>query len=309
MTLRLPPLAWLRAFEATARTGSFAAAAEELALTQPAVSYQVRSLEGHLGYTLFERRPRSLKITETGTAYLAPVARALYDLSTATAGLFGPTSGARLHIKAPVSFGTLWLAPRLHRFHAACPQIELRLSSSVLGDAVPAERLDLEVRFGDGRWPEVSAERLFQDHSVPLSRPDPAGPAERAGTMADLEGATLISIVGIEGAWGRLFQRLGGSPPRQTRQLTVDSSLMALELAASGYGHAFVLRSLAANYIAKGRLRNDLGVTLPHALGHFVVERQGASRRSPEAALFRDWLLEESRRFEAQAPAAEPYAI
>ena len=105
----LPPLAWLRAFEASARHSSFTAAAQELNLTQAAVSHQVRSLEKHLGVMLFERLARTLRLTEMGTAYLPPLRRAFDELTAATSGLFGPIGKHTLVVRAPVSFASQWL--------------------------------------------------------------------------------------------------------------------------------------------------------------------------------------------------------
>src|SRR5262249_45316576 len=109
----LPPLTWLRGFEAAARTGSFTGAARALGLTQAAVSYQVRSLEQHLGFPLFERLAHGLRLTDIGRAYLPSLQRAFDEVSASTLGLFGAQGEASLAIRTPISFGSLWLAPRL----------------------------------------------------------------------------------------------------------------------------------------------------------------------------------------------------
>src|SRR5476649_2708704 len=119
----LPNLAWLRSFEAAARTSSFAAAATELSLTSGAISYQIRALEAHLGFSLFERLPRGVKLTPMGVAYLPPVRKAFEELADSTVGLFGGSERVQITVHAPVSLAALWLAPKLPAFNAANPNI------------------------------------------------------------------------------------------------------------------------------------------------------------------------------------------
>ena len=116
----LPTLTWLRAFEAAARTSSFSAAALELRLTPGAISYQIRALEAHLGFALFERLPRGVKLTPMGVAYLPPVRKAFEQLADSTVGLFGGSERGQISIHAPVSLASLWLAPQLPAFGRAC---------------------------------------------------------------------------------------------------------------------------------------------------------------------------------------------
>src|SRR5476649_2282193 len=119
----LPNLAWLRSFEAAARTASFTAAAAELNLTAGAISYQIRALEAHLGFSLFERLPRGVKLTPMGVAYLPPVRKAFEELADSTVGLFGGSERLQITVHAPVSLAALWLAPKLPTFAAANPNI------------------------------------------------------------------------------------------------------------------------------------------------------------------------------------------
>jgi len=119
----LPTLTWLRAFEAAARTASFSAAAAELNLSSGAISYQIRALEAHLGFALFERLPRGVKLTPMGVAYLPPVRKAFEELADSTVGLFGSTERVQITVHAPVSLAALWLAPKLPAFSIVNPSI------------------------------------------------------------------------------------------------------------------------------------------------------------------------------------------
>lgn len=139
MTYHLPHLNWIRAFEASARRLSFTAAANELNRTQTSVSHQVRSLEAHIGFQLFERLPHGLRLTDMGLAYLPAVRKAFEDLSTATSGLFGPVSERPVIVRAPISWAVLWLAPRLSNFAAQYPEIDVRLYSAIWADSLSSD--------------------------------------------------------------------------------------------------------------------------------------------------------------------------
>jgi LysR family glycine cleavage system transcriptional activator len=290
MTYRLPSLVWLRAFEAAARHASFTAAAQELGLTQAAVSHQVRSLEQHLGYPLFERLPRQLRLTEMGRAYLAPVRKAFDDLSASTAGLFGPIGEASLNLRVPVSFAVLWLAPRLRRFNEAYPSIRVRLHSAIWADALPADRVDIDIRFGHGNWSGFRSELIFRDPSVPVS---PVG--SPISTPAQIRNENLIHIMGLEDSWSQLYRRAGFEVPAHRHVITVDTSLAALELVATGLGHTIVLRCFAERYIETGRVRRSFDIELPQEHAHYFLFREDSRALKPEVRLFRDWVMDQAR--------------
>jgi LysR family glycine cleavage system transcriptional activator len=290
MTYQLPPLAWLRAFEAAARHGSFTAASTELHLTQAAVSHQVRSLERHLGFPLFERLPRNLRLTDMGGAYLPSIRKAFDELSTSTVGLFGPMDLKSLTLRAPVSYAVLWLAPRLKSFHAAYPHIDIRLCSAIWADALADERTDIDIRFGHGHWPGFRAELIRNEGAVPVCRADSNG-----DSVAALARRSLIHVMGGEDLWQRLFRRLALSELDAGQRIKVDTSLAALEMAASGLAPTIVLRSFAEPLIEANRLVRLVDIELPLEESHYLLIPEGRKRGRPEALLFRDWLLDESR--------------
>lgn len=287
---RLPPLVWLRAFEAAARQGNFTAAAAELGLTPSAVSHQVRSLEQHLRHPLFERLARSLALTDFGRAYLSPVRKAFEDLSVSTLGLFGPPRDVTLTIRAPVSFGGLWLAPRLKRFAAAFPGIRVRLCSTVWAEALPAMDIDIDIRLGHGHWPGLRAELLLNDPCIVVSPP-----GSGVTTPGDLADATLIHIMGLEQEWLRLHRLAGVALPANPTGITVDTSIAALEMVAAGLGHALIMRGFAAPYLAAGRVRHAIARELPQTQAHYLVSGEDDKGLRPEATSFRDWLTTEAR--------------
>jgi LysR family transcriptional regulator, glycine cleavage system transcriptional activator len=290
----LPPLNWLRSFEASARIASFTGAAEELALTQAAVSYQVRALERHLGFPLFERLPQGVRLTEMGKAYLPSIRKAFDEIAASTMGLFGADAGASLTVRAPISFGALWLAPRLESFCAAYPGIAIFLYSAIFNVALPAERVDLEIRVGDGDWPGFSAERFGSDPVIAVGRSRP-GHRPRRMTLPELAGETLIEIMEVDDAWTRTFHAARLPAPPRRRTIRVDSSLMALELASAGVGYALILWSFARPYVEAGRLADVLGVSYLPPMSHYLLRPREQRHRKPETDLFVDWLHKEAR--------------
>ena len=174
----LPPLTWLRAFEVSARLLSFTAAAQELHLTQAAVSKHVKSLEQRLQRPLFVRHPRSLELTRWGDAYLPKVQDALERLAHGTREVFGRRQDDLLTIRCSVSFAVNWLSPRLPRFLAEAPESRLRILCSVWADPFDAEALDLDIQYGTGDFPGAVSYRLTQEVLTPLCAPAlAAGPA------------------------------------------------------------------------------------------------------------------------------------
>lgn len=290
----LPPLPWLRAFEAAARHSSFTAAAEELNLTQAAVSHQVRSLEKHLGVTLFERLPRSLRLTEMGAAYLPPLRRSFGELAAATAGLFGTSSKRTLTIRAPISFLGLWLSRRIPGFLAAHPGVSVRLVSVVWSHTDPDEATDIDIRLGDGVWPGYTAYLLLQSSSIAVCHPDLLPDmSSREGIEQLIRSRPLIHVTGYENLWHRFLKPLGINPPNN-EGLNTDTSIAALEYAAAGVGPAVVLSCLAESALASGRLVRCLPGTVSIEQGHYLLTTEGKRRPNPDAVKFRQWLMDEA---------------
>lgn len=305
MVPTLPPLVWLRTFEAAARHAGFAAAAVELALTPAAVSQQVRALETHLGVALFERLPRGVRLTTTGRAYLPSVRRALDDLAMATAGLFGGPATPAVTLRCPVSFATLCLAPRLGALRAAHPGLRLRLYASIWSDDLDDARVDLEIRYGDGRWEGLVAEPLTAPVSVPVCPPGTEFGPDPAAVLAAAMRRGVVQIFGCEDLWTRLARRLGLPDGAVRTQDSVDTSLIALEMVAAGHGPAMVSRELARGHAAAGRvcLPPGDGLALRHEQAHHLVSPRRVRPPRAEALILREWLVETFREGPEALPA------
>ncbi|WP_299811398.1 LysR substrate-binding domain-containing protein [uncultured Roseibium sp.] len=291
MAYNLPPLSWLRAFEAAARLGNFTRAAEELLITPAAVSYQVRQLEQHLGYPLFDRVHREVVLTRLGQTYLPSVEKAFSDLSIATVSVFGERHRKPVRFRCLNSFGQLWMIPRLKAFQTAYPEIDLQMISASWAEVLNPDLFDIDVRFGDGAWTDGAVEFLLNDPIVPVCHPDLAlDPGQR--DLDGLAGATRLDIMGVVDTWESFFRSYAHPvPPRNGLQ--VDQSLSALELAARGHGHALVLETLAQPYLEDGRLLRSSPRQIKSRHSYFLVTSSPRQVLSPDAQIFCDWMIRE----------------
>lgn len=289
MTYQLPPLNWLRAFEAAARLGNFTRAADELLITPAAVSYQVRNLEAHLGYPLFERHGRALELTRLGQTYLPSVAKAFADLSVSTVSVFGQKDRKPVRFRCLNSFGQLWMIPRWRRFQELRPDIQLQMISASWAESLNPDQLGLDIRFGDGSWTDGAVDLLLNEPIIPVCHPEIALDAN-APELEQLVRAPRIDIMGVLDTWESFFRTFGGPVPERSLGLQVDQTLSALELAAQGLGHALVLESLARPYLADGRLIRSTGHQLSSRHSHYLVTSGPQSQLGEEAQFFCSWL-------------------
>lgn len=283
----LPPLTWLRAFEAAARTMSFTQAAAELHVTQAAISKHVRSLELHLQQALFVRRPRSLELTKSGAAYLPKVQDALDRLAIGTREVFGRRKNRALTLRCAVSFAVNWLSPRLTGFLEANPQVSLRVISSVWNDSFDKDLFDLDIQYGTGDWPGFVSHRLTWETITPLCAPNLA-----ISKPDDLARHRLLHVLGYQQGWGIWLNAAGakGVDPGQGVQL--DTSLTALAMAAAGAGVALGRSSLANHDLESGRLIAPFDLAVPIDEAFYLLEPK-TSNAHPDAALLVKWLRAE----------------
>ncbi len=291
----LPNLPGLKAFEAAARTGSFAAAAAELNLTSGAVSYQIRALETQLGCVLFERRARGVRLSPMGVAYLPPVRKAFEDLADSTLGLFGGGARTCVRLHAPVSLGAAWLAPRLPRFQASHVDVDLRLSCGIWDRPAPDPATDLEIRYGAGHWHGYRSEFLFNQPLLAVVSPALRTLAPTRAAARALLAARLVPIMGYERHWMAARAALDLPEAPAADRLAVDTTLAALELAAAGAGCVLTHRVFLGAHLATGRLVPLLEEEIVDEHSHFVVAPERPHRTRREVNACRDWLLSLAR--------------
>ena len=276
----LPPLHALRAFEAVARYGGVSRAGEELLISQSAVSHHIRKLEQELGTTLFVRRARGMTLTPEGARYFDVVARAFALIGEGTAALRG---GAACVVRVSVlpSFAAHWLAPRLSRFRALHPTIEVELDPTLRAADFQAGDLDLAVRYGDGRWPEVRADLLMTERLTPVVSPD-------AGSPRDLP--LLMTKKAFD--W-TLWARAAAFDLGAARQVQLTDYNVVLQSALKGEGVALGRLRLVGDQVASGALVAlfDQVVESPDA-AYWLVRPRGRPL-SPAAEAFGAWLAAE----------------
>lgn len=292
MPHQMPPLPWLRAFEASARHLSFTNAASELNLTQAAISKQVKLLEHYLREPLFERLPRSLILTRAGAAYLPKVSDAFDRLSAGTVEVFGGRRLGILTVRVPVGYAITWLASRLPRFLAAHPATQVRIVSFVWNEDQDAETFDLDIRYGFGTWTGFKADRVTSERLIPLCLPEVAA---RLQSPDDLARERLLHVLGYQEGWATWLAAAGAVRVDPGQGLWFDTTLMALEVAAQGGGVALARSSMIERELASGRLVRPFDLELPVEEGFFLVAPEKGARH-PDAAVFRDWLLAEAGR-------------
>jgi LysR family glycine cleavage system transcriptional activator len=291
MPRRLPPLNALRAFEAAARSESFTRAAEELHVTQGAVSHQVKALEATLGLKLFNRERQRLTLTNAGRDYLAVVRDALDRIALGTERLVQRQTSGALTVSTSPDFAAKWLVYRLGRFAESHPEIDLRISAAAPHVDFAREDVDLAVRHGDGKWPGLDAVRLCSERLFPVCSPKLVAGRNRIKSAADLLKFPLLHLNDWT-TWARWFEAAGVSDP-VAQGPSVNQASMLIDLAVDGQGVALARTALAAWDLINGRLVRPIDVSLRMSNTYWIVCPK-VNARVPKIVTFRDWLLAEA---------------
>ncbi|WP_311065871.1 LysR family transcriptional regulator [Halomonas sp. DWK9] len=280
------PLKALRAFEASARHLSFTRAAEELHVTQAAVSHQVKLLEGLLKVPLFKRLPRGLMLTQEGELLL-PVLKSAFDQMSHTLDRLGESSHREvLNVGVVGTFAVGWLLPRLDDFHHTYPFVDLRLSTHNNRADLAAEGLDFAIRFGTGAWHGTAAQPLLPASLSVLCIPDIAA---RLRTPADILGETWLRSYRAD-EWTEWL--LAAGLPRSlpvTKSIVFDSSIAMVEAALQGAGVALAPPLMFSRQLNSGALVQPFDTTV--SLGGYWLTRLQTRSETHAMTCFRQWLL------------------
>ena len=280
MRYSLPPMHTLRAFEASARLRNFTLAGEELHLTASAVSHQIRALEAFYGTALFRRQRHEVALTSAGERLLA-VAQPLLEQLCAVGDALRARDAQRLSLTAPPSLVSRWLMPRLGGFLAAHPQVDFKLHATTALLDLDAEQADLAIRYGDGRWQGLKADKLFDESIFPVAAPAYAHRHELVGE--DFQAVTLLRD--DFQTWERWFGTAGPAPAGPVYS---DSALL-LQAAEAGHGVALGRSVLVADAIAAGTLVR-LGERVIDAPGAYYLVSSRDMTDTPAVSAFRHWL-------------------
>jgi LysR family glycine cleavage system transcriptional activator len=277
----------LRAFDAVAQLGSLTRAAEALFLTHGAISHQLKALETELGADLVERAGRGVRLTPQGERFAVHVRAALDRLTVAVQEVRAQANQRRIRVSVLPSFAARWLLPRIGRFIAAHPDVDLEVSASnVLAD-FQREDVDLALRSGRGQWPGLIAEPLFVETRFAVCSPRLNG-GRVPRRPADLARYALLRSEGEP--WQPWLRAAGLEWPEPTRGPMFNDSSHMLQAAAEGQGIALARESLLGNDLATGALMRLFDVAVPTQEAVYLVYPPRLAS-SPRLALFRQWLV------------------
>ncbi|MFO1037526.1 MAG: LysR substrate-binding domain-containing protein [Geminicoccaceae bacterium] len=292
----LPPVNGLVVFEAAGRHLNFTRASEELALTQSAVSHQIRQIEEHLGVTLFQRQGRGLKLTREGDRLHRAVSMGLEHIAQVAIELRRHRGRADLTVASSVTFASYWLMARLARFRAANPAIELRLVAAAPIQDLAGAGIDLAVRYGDGRWPGTNAVKIFDNEIWPVCAPSYLADRARPSRVEDLLDETLLHLDRFDRNWVTWKAWLadhGVEEAPRRRGIEFGNYLVLLQGALRGEGVALCGRRLAEDFIGRGELVRPIEATMHSDRAFWLIYPKDLPL-SPSAAAFRDWLVNEA---------------
>lgn len=288
MATPLPSLTALRAFEAAARLLSFTRAAEELNVTQAAVSHQVRLLEEQLELALMRRSTRRLKLTPAGAKLLAACSSAFGELRAAVADL--RRGDRQIAVTTTPAFGARWLAPRLGRFAARHPDWELTVRHTTQTLDLEREGLDAAIRWGRGHWPGLAADLIVRAPLIPMATPELVAERGLAGP-ADLTRVTFLHDEDPS-EWMEWLLMAGLNPELGRRGLVFDDENALIQAVLRGQGVALLSAHLVAEALAEGRLVQPLGARLAEENGYYLVYPP-QRLREPKLQAFRSFVLAE----------------
>lgn len=291
MARRLPPLNSLKAFEAAARNLSFTKAAEELFVTQAAISHQIKLLEEHLSIKLFMRRNRSLLLTEEGQSYYLDIKEVFANLYESTDKLLTRGAKGSISIALTPSFAIQWLIPRLSEFSKVHPDIDVKIKAVDFEENSLTDDVDVAIYYGMGHWPNVQADKLHTEFFIPVCSPLLLAGEHPIQIPADLKHHTLLHDM-TRNNWNEWIKQANIKDINVNQGPIFSHSSMVLQAAIHGQGVALGHNILAKPEIESGRLITPFNQILLSKKAYYLVCRE-AQIDSAKINTFRNWLLEE----------------
>lgn len=295
----LPSLDLLRGFEAAARSLSFTKAAQELFVTQSAVSRQVKAIEDHLGAALFMRRHRSLSLTEAGHELYRATAQALRQLADAAANIRARDAGRTLTVTATIGFASLWLIPRLADFRSRRPDIDIRIAADNKMLDLEREDIEVAVRYCTPAAAPRGAVKLFGEEVLPVCGPRSISRTAPLARPEDLRHHVLLHYERPDGitpwlswtVWLETMQLPGLKPAGSLRFSQYDQTIQA---AIDGQGIALGTTPLVRQLIKQGRLIAPLAGKFDSSRAYYLLTSLTAAER-PDVKEFAAWLLRQAK--------------
>ncbi|NQZ85976.1 MAG: transcriptional regulator GcvA [Colwellia sp.] len=290
MANRLPPLNALKAFEASARQLSFTRAAEELFVTQAAISHQIKSLEEFLGIKLFMRKNRALLLSEEGQAYYLDIKEVFNTINDATERLLARGAKGAITVSLQPSFAIQWLVPRLNAFNSLHPDIDVRIKAVDQAESSLTEDVDVAIYYGRGHWADIHSEQLQKEYLVPVCSPLLLQGKKPLSVLEDLVNHTLLHDTSRRD-WKRWFKQVGVKATNVNHGPIFSHSSMVVQAALHGQGIALAHSFLAKPDIDAGRLICPFEEVLENKNSYYVVCRERQVDLGKIAA-FREWVLD-----------------
>jgi len=287
---RLPPLNALRAFEASSRQLSFTRAAEELFVTQAAISHQIKSLEEFLGIKLFMRKNRALLLSEEGQAYYLDIKDVFTSINDATERLLARGAKGAITVSLQPSFAIQWLVPRLNAFNILHPDIDVRIKAVDQAESSLTEDVDVAIYYGRGHWADIHAEQLQKEYLVPVCSPLLLQGKKPLDKLEDLVNHTLLHDTSRRD-WKRWFKQVNVKATNVNHGPIFSHSAMVVQAALHGQGVALAHSFLSRPDIEAGRLICPFDDVLESKNAYYVVCRERQVDLGKIAA-FREWVLD-----------------
>ena len=295
-----PSISDLQAFEVAARQGSFTRAAQELCVTQGAVSKQIKSLETFLGVTLFRRTRAGLVLTQAGHAYLNDIRFALNRIEAASLAIMSHQGrGGVLRINCMPTIGAKWLIPRLPALRKTYPDLQLVFLPYRMDYDLDSPDVDAAIRFGTGLWPDIRSDYITGRELVPVCAPDLF--TTRPESPADLLSKPLLHHTTASHLWASWFKDAGCEAPGSRNGAHYEQYFLLSQAAIAGIGVALIPRCLVEDELTEGKLVLALDRPFKAQEGYHLCYPEHKTNL-PALQVFREWLLEISK--DAEVPPA-----
>ncbi len=289
MGRRLPPLNSLKCFEAAGRLLSFTGAANELNVTQAAISHQIKVIEDFLGVSLFDRYPRRLALTEQGKALLPEVIEAFDRVTVAINALSKEQYSSMISVRLAPSFAAKWLSPRLKYFWLQYPEIDLCLYHAHAAVDFEREEIDIAVTYGRGDWPGAVADKLLSLDFFPVCSPAFMHNDKPLTSIDNLRYYTLLHDANYE-CWRDWLKLAGAAAVAPDKGTIIDDTNVLIQAAIDGQGIALGSTTFVEDHLESGKLVKPFDVVLQNEFSYYVV-CPPSHLRNPAVLAFKQWLL------------------
>lgn len=294
MVRRIPPLNPLHVFEAAARLGNFTRAAEELHVTQSAVSRQIGTLEGYLGVHLFERTRSGVALTTVGRHFHTEIGPAFSLIANATEKIMHSTRSQQVRVRTYTTFVAKWLMRRLPAFHAEHPRVEVKITTATQPVDFARDEVDIAIQVGEAPFPAATADRLFGDEIEPVCSPALMQGPHPIRSVDDLARHRLLHSHYRRDDWGLWLRQVGRPELCETdKGMTFSSSVLTYQAAIEGMGVAMGQVHLLGQEFESGQLVRPLGRPVQRAAAYHVLVPTERSL-SASAYAFHQWLLRQA---------------